>query len=77
VCSSDLGAEVVRLQSSDPIEVLLDFARSHNVQHILLGRSQDPPWKQLLGKSFMFRLLQAAVEFDVTIVSVEEEEQPP
>jgi two-component system sensor histidine kinase KdpD len=73
----ELGAEVVRLQSSDPIEVLLDFGRSHNVQHILLGRSQDPPWKQLLGKSFMFRLLQAAVEFDVTVVSVEENEQAP
>jgi two-component system sensor histidine kinase KdpD len=73
----ELGAEVVRLQSSDPVEVLLDFARSHHVQHILVGRSQDPHWKQILGKSFMMRFLQAAVEFDVTVVSVEEDERVP
>jgi two-component system sensor histidine kinase KdpD len=73
----ELGAEVVRLQSTDPIQVLLDFARSHNVQHILLGRSQDPAWKQLLGKSFMLQFLRAAGEFDVTIVSVAEDERVP
>jgi two-component system sensor histidine kinase KdpD len=73
----ELGAEVVRLQSSDPIQVLLDFARSHNVQHILLGRSQDAAWKQMLGRTFMVRFLMAAAEFDVTVVSVEEDERAP
>ena len=71
----ELGAEVVRLQCEDPIPVLLDFARSHNVRHILLGRSQDSLWKQLLGKSFMHRFLRAAREFDITVASTEGDER--
>jgi two-component system sensor histidine kinase KdpD len=70
----DLGAEVVKLKAGDPVPVLLDFARSHQVRHVILGRSRDPWWKQLLGWSFMRRFLDAAVEFDVTIASLGEEE---
>jgi two-component system sensor histidine kinase KdpD len=70
----DLGAEVVKLKSEDPVPVLLDFARSHKVRHVILGRSRDPWWKQLLGLSFMKRFLDAADEFDVTIASLGEDE---
>ena len=37
--AKDLGAEVVRLKGRDPVAALLDFARSHNVGHIVIGRS--------------------------------------
>src|SRR5262249_52368884 len=40
----ELGAEVVRLQSRDPVAALLDFARSHGVGHIIIGRSHQPWW---------------------------------
>jgi len=71
----ELGAEVVKLQSEDPIAVLLDFARSHRVKHVILGRSRDPWWKRLLGHTFLLRFLQESGEFDVTVASLDEEEK--
>src|SRR6516162_1139221 len=38
----ELGAEVVRLKSDDPVEAILDFARSNAVSHLIVGRSQQP-----------------------------------
>jgi two-component system sensor histidine kinase KdpD len=72
----ELGAEVVKLKSADPLAVLLDFARSHRVRHIIIGRSQEPGWKILLGRSFMNRFLRETGEFDVTIASADEDEKP-
>jgi two-component system sensor histidine kinase KdpD len=72
----ELGAEVVKLQSADPIGVLLDFARSHRVKHVILGRSRDPWWKRALGRTFLLRFLQESGEFDVTIAALDDEEKP-
>ena len=47
----ELGAEVVRLKATDPVAALLDFARSHGVGHIIIGRSHQPWWRQVLGRS--------------------------
>jgi two-component system sensor histidine kinase KdpD len=71
----ELGAEVVKLKAEEPIPVLLDFARSHRVRHIILGRSNDPLWKQALGRTFMLRFLRASEEFDVTVASLDEDEK--
>jgi two-component system sensor histidine kinase KdpD len=71
----ELGAEVVRLKGSDPVEAILDFARSHSVGHIIVGRSHQPWWKQLLGRSVPIRLVKDAVGFDIHIVSLDEEEE--
>jgi two-component system sensor histidine kinase KdpD len=70
----ELGAEVVKLQAADPVPAILDFARSHGVSHIIVGRSDQPWWKQVLGFSPMFRLIREAAGFDVHIVSFDQEE---
>ncbi len=70
----ELGAEVVRLKGKDPVATLLDFARSHGVGHIIIGRSLLPWWRRLLGRSVAHRLIEEAAGFDVHIVSLEEEE---
>jgi two-component system sensor histidine kinase KdpD len=66
----ELGAEVVRLQGKDPVHTIIDFARSHGVGHIIIGRSHQPRWKQLLGLSVPLRLLAEAKDMDVHIVTV-------
>jgi len=66
----ELGAEVVRLQARDPVTALIDFARSHGVGHIVIGRSNRPWWRQMLGRAVPLRLLQEAHDLDVHIVSV-------
>ena len=73
--AKELGAEVVRLKGSDPVAVLLDFARAHGVGHIIIGRSHQPWWKQVFGRSVPLRLVREASGFDVHIVSFTEEER--
>jgi two-component system sensor histidine kinase KdpD len=71
--AKELGAEPVRLKSEDPVGAILDFARSHNVGHIIVGRSQEPWWKQLLRQSIPLRLVREGGPFDIHIASLEEE----
>lgn len=67
----ELGAEVVRLRAKDPVPALIDFARSHDVGHLVIGRSHRPWWRQILGRSVPLRLLREAREFDVHIVAID------
>jgi two-component system sensor histidine kinase KdpD len=70
----ELGALVVRLQSDDPVKALLEYARTHRVSHILIGRSQQPWWRQLLGRTFMARMIAGATDIDLHIVALDDEE---
>jgi two-component system sensor histidine kinase KdpD len=69
----ELGAEVVHLKAQDPVPALLDFARSHGVGQIIIGRSQTPWWRQVVGRSMVMRLIKEAAGFDVLIASLDEE----
>lgn len=71
----ELGAEVVRLQARDPVPALIDFARSHGVGHLVIGRTHQPWWKQVLGRSVPLRLLAEAEDLDVHIASIGEDER--
>ncbi len=73
----ELGAEVVRLQAADPVHALIDFARSHGVGHLVIGRSQRPKWQQLLGRAIPLRLLAEARDMDVHIVTLTEGDEKP
>jgi two-component system, OmpR family, sensor histidine kinase KdpD len=69
----ELGAEVVHIKADDPVPALLDFARSHGVGQIIVGRSRAAWWRQLLGRTVVLRLVQEAEGFDVLIASIDEE----
>jgi two-component system sensor histidine kinase KdpD len=71
--AKELGAETIRLKSRDPVQAILEFAASHNIGHIIVGRSLQPWWKQLLGRSIPLRLVRQGARFDIHIVSVEDE----
>ncbi|MFL5376989.1 MAG: sensor protein KdpD, partial [Myxococcales bacterium] len=65
--AKELGAEVVRLKSPDPAGAILDFARTHGIANIIVGRSQQPWWKQVLAGSVVMRLLREGAEFDLHV----------
>jgi two-component system sensor histidine kinase KdpD len=71
--AKEMGAEVVRLKGRDPVAALLDFARSHNVAYIMIGRSRRPRWKRVVG-DFVSRMVEEAEGFDLYVVSTEEED---
>ncbi len=70
----ELGAEVVRLRAKDPVQAILDFARSHGVSNVIVGRSHQPWWRRALGLSVPHRLLNEADGLDLHVVSFEEHE---
>jgi len=72
----ELGAEVVRLQAREAVAAILDFARSHRVRHIIVGRSFQPWWRRLWRGSFVDRMVKEAAGFDLLIVSFDEESRP-
>jgi len=71
----EVGAIVVRLQSKDPVAALLGYARTHGVGHIMIGRSHRPWWQQVLGRSFVARMVREAADLDLHIVALEDEEE--
>ena len=73
----ELGAVVVRLQSREPVRALLDYARTHGVAHIMIGRSHRPWWQQVLGRTFVARMVRDAIAFDLHIVALDESEEAP
>ena len=75
--AKELGAEIVQLKGADPVATLIDFASSHGVGHIMIGRSHQPWWRQVFGRSVPLRLVREAAGFDVHIVSFPEEEPKP
>ncbi len=70
----ELGADVVRLQSDDPATALLDFARSHRVSDLIVGRTEQPRWQRLIKRSVLQRLVDEGGGLDLHIVSFEGEE---
>jgi two-component system sensor histidine kinase KdpD len=73
--AKELGAEVVRLRDRDPVRAILEFARSHSVGHIIVGRSHQPWWRQLLGRSIPLRLVKDGGGLDIHIASLEDEDR--
>src|SRR3954466_1470010 len=71
----ELGAEVVRLKSDDAAQALLDFARTHGIAHVIVGRSLQPWWKQVLLGSVLTRLLREGKDFDLHVVASSDEER--
>jgi two-component system sensor histidine kinase KdpD len=75
--AKEMGGEVVRLQSDDPAAALLDFARTHRVSDLVLGRGSEPWWRRHLRRSVLDRIVDGAEGLDVHVVSFDEERGHP
>ena len=73
--AKELGAEVVRLKSDDPAHALLDFARTHGVSRVIVGRSLKAWWQQAIFGSVLMTLLREGTDLDLHVVANEDE--PP
>jgi len=73
----ELGAEVVQLRGKDVVTTLLDFARSHAVAHILIGRTHSSFLRHLMRGDFVRRMVREADDFDLHIIGMPEREASP
>jgi two-component system sensor histidine kinase KdpD len=72
-----LGAEVVRLRGGDPAAALLDFARSHRVSDVLVGRTRRAWWRRALGRSVAQRLVDEGTDLDLHLIGIDSEGDRP
>ena len=69
--AGELGAETVWLKAADPVKAMLDYAREHGVEKIIIGRTHQPLWRRWLGKDVTMRFLAEAKDLDIEIVGDE------
>lgn len=72
--AEDLGAEVVRVQSSNVAEALIQLAHDRNADSIVIGHSRHGRLHELLHGSIVRDLLRLARDVDVHLVA--DREQP-
>lgn len=71
--AQELGAEVIRLESTDVPEALARFARDRGITHAIFGRSRRPVWSDRLRGSVLDRFMRLAPEVDVLVVGARDE----
>jgi two-component system sensor histidine kinase KdpD len=66
--AQQLGAVPSQYAGRDFATAVADFVREYQITHVVLGRSQRPWYRRLLGQSPLDRLLQAVRGVDVIVV---------
>src|SRR5262249_48936653 len=72
--AEQLGGETVTLSGSSLVEEVLAYARSRNVTKIIVGKSQQPRWKDFFRGSFVYELTRRCGDIDVYVISGEDPE---
>ncbi|WP_428533779.1 ATP-binding protein [Rhodopila sp.] len=65
-----LGAEPVLIPGQDVADSVIDYARANNVTHLIVGKSQRPRWRQLLGGAITQRLINRAGGINIHVIEV-------
>jgi two-component system sensor histidine kinase KdpD len=68
-----LGAEPVLIPGQDVADSVIDYARSNNVTHLIVGKSDRAGWQQLLMGSITQRLINRAGGINIHVIEVSAE----
>jgi two-component system sensor histidine kinase KdpD len=66
--AEQLGAETVTLGGEDVAEELLKYAQSRNVTKIVIGKTDEPRWREITGQSIISRLLRSSGDIDIYVI---------
>ena len=61
------GARVDVIETEDPVESIVQYARSHGVTQIFVGHSKKNDWRARLWGTPVSRLIRAAEGMDVRV----------
>ena len=65
----DLGGTYYEVVGAEPAATLVTFARSEHATQLILGSSQRSRWVELVRGSFVNRVVRAAGDIDVHVIS--------
>ena len=79
--AEQLGAEMIRLSGENIAEEIVKYSQSANVTKIIIGKTGQPRWRELLGKSVINQILHRSGDIDVYVIrgskeSTEEKTEP-
>lgn len=63
-----LGAQIVILQGQSVPELIIEFARTHNISKIVVGKPAQPGWKERILRSPVDKIIQRSKGYDVYII---------
>lgn len=66
--AEQLGAETVTLGGEDMAEEIVKYAQSKNVTKIVIGKTGEPRWRELMGSSIVSKLLRHSGDIDVYVI---------
>jgi len=66
--AEQLGAEMVRLSGENIAEEIVKYSKSANVTKIIIGKTGQPRWRELLGKSVINQILHRSGDIDVYVI---------
>ena len=69
--AEDLGAKSISLPGQSVVETVTNYARSHNVTKIIIGKSRRSRWEKLLRNSVADELIRQSGPIDVYFVNSE------
>ncbi len=64
-----LGGEAVTVPSADAVAGMVEFAREHNITHIVLAKSGRSRWSELLRGSVSQQLIRHAGDISVHVIA--------
>jgi two-component system sensor histidine kinase KdpD len=65
----NLRIETTILEAADVPDAIAEFARSHRVTQIFMGRSHPPPWWRWFEETIVQRVVRQARDMQITIVA--------
>ncbi|MFB3892262.1 MAG: DUF4118 domain-containing protein [Phycisphaerae bacterium] len=66
--AEQLGAETATLAGQDMADEIVKYAHARNVTKIVIGKTGQPRWRELLGRSVVSRLLHRSGDIDVYVI---------
>ena len=71
--AEQLGAKPISIPGQSVAETVIDYARSHNVTKIIVGKPVRTRWEELLQSSVVDQLIRHSGKIDIYVVSSEAE----
>lgn len=71
--AESLGAETMSVHRESVADALVDIAKDRGATRLVVGKTAEPRWKQLLGLSIVDRVVRRSGDIDVLVIRGEPE----
>jgi two-component system sensor histidine kinase KdpD len=75
--AEQLGAEAVTLAGQDVAEEIVKYAHTRNITKIVIGKTGEPRWREMLGRSVVSQVLRRSGDIDVYVIRGKDEPTVP